>query len=74
MNPSTPRPRETISARCPHCGRSFDCGRNATTLACWCKSMPPLPADRLEPGSRCLCPECLADKIARTQREAAPRD
>jgi hypothetical protein len=34
---------------------------------CWCKSMPALPAERLDPGSRCLCPECLAADIARVQ-------
>jgi hypothetical protein len=29
--------------------------------------MPALPAERLDPGSRCLCPECLAADIARVQ-------
>jgi hypothetical protein len=29
--------------------------------------MPALPTDALEPGSGCLCPECLADAIARTR-------
>jgi hypothetical protein len=33
--------------------------------------MPPLPADKLKPGSRCLCPECLAEAIARAHNDPA---
>lgn len=54
------------SARCPRCGRSFDCGARTQPFDCWCMSMPGLP-DGAQPasGARCLCPECLADEIAR---------
>jgi hypothetical protein len=58
------------SARCPRCGNSFDCGMHAPPPGCWCKAMPALPADRLQPGGRCLCPECLAGEIARAQERA----
>ena len=34
---------------------------------CWCRSMPALPANRLKAGRACLCPECLADEIARAR-------
>ncbi|TDN68171.1 cysteine-rich CWC family protein [Paraburkholderia sp. BL10I2N1] len=54
-------------ARCPRCGRSFDCGRGDQASECWCRSMPALPAERLEAGRGCLCPECLAEEIARAQ-------
>ncbi|TCG07056.1 hypothetical protein BZM27_22140 [Paraburkholderia steynii] len=69
MNPS---PSESIgssatsSARCPRCRRVFDCGARAAAEACWCVSMPALPTDALD-ASICLCPECLADAIARTR-------
>jgi hypothetical protein len=34
-----------------------------------------LPVDRLDPGGRCLCPECLAAEIARMQAgQAAGRE
>ncbi|MEI5997280.1 cysteine-rich CWC family protein [Paraburkholderia bengalensis] len=58
---------ETSSVRCPRCRRVFDCGARSEVSACWCKSMPALPADALEPGSGCLCPECLATAIARAR-------
>jgi hypothetical protein len=66
MNP----PAEQVaakSARCPRCRNVFDCAMHRQPFDCWCKSMPALPADRLEPGGRCLCPECLAAEIARVQ-------
>ncbi|WP_075643435.1 cysteine-rich CWC family protein [Paraburkholderia ginsengiterrae] len=69
MKPSAPR--SASSARCPRCGNSFDCGRHAQPFDCWCRQMPPLPADRLEPGGRCLCPECLAAEIARAAQSRA---
>jgi hypothetical protein len=31
---------------------------------CWCRRMPALPRERLDPAGRCLCPECLAAEIA----------
>ncbi|MGF6769558.1 hypothetical protein P3T18_002028 [Paraburkholderia sp. GAS199] len=66
MKPSSPDP---ASARCPRCGNAFDCGMHAQPFECWCSALPPLPADRLEPGGRCLCPECLAAEIARAAQE-----
>ncbi|MEM5327330.1 cysteine-rich CWC family protein [Paraburkholderia sp. JHI2823] len=52
------------SARCPRCGNSFDCGRNTEPFDCWCKSLPALPANELDPRGRCLCPECLVAAMA----------
>ncbi|KWI57300.1 cysteine-rich CWC family protein [Burkholderia pseudomultivorans] len=64
-----PAPRR---ARCPHCGRGFDCGAHTQPFDCWCAAMPPLPGDAPpEPGSRCRCPECYADAIARHLAGAA---
>ncbi|MFM0740050.1 cysteine-rich CWC family protein [Paraburkholderia xenovorans] len=60
-----PSPSRTPDARCPRCGRAFDCGMHAQPFDCWCRALPALPADRLDPGGRCLCPECLAEEIAR---------
>nr|WP_244219943.1 hypothetical protein [Paraburkholderia terricola] len=42
---------------------------HAQPSECWCREMPVLPADRLDPAGRCLCPECLAAEIARAARE-----
>jgi len=69
MNPPSLKPR-AASARCPRCGCAFDCAMHGQPFDCWCKSMPALPADRLEPGGRCLCPECLAAEIARVHVQA----
>ncbi|WP_233799640.1 cysteine-rich CWC family protein [Paraburkholderia sp. HP33-1] len=69
MKPSSARSGR--SARCPRCGNPFDCGMQAEPSNCWCRALPPLPAERLEPGGRCLCPECLAAEIARATREAS---
>ncbi|CAH2803771.1 MAG: hypothetical protein CPDRYMAC_5713 [uncultured Paraburkholderia sp.] len=63
MKPSASRAEG--SARCPLCGNAFDCGMHATPFECWCREMPALPAERLKPDRRCLCPECLAAEIAR---------
>jgi hypothetical protein len=53
-------------ARCPRCGRIFDCGAHSQPFVCWCAAMPGLPAGAQPAlGARCLCPECLADDIAR---------
>lgn len=60
-------------ARCPHCGRGFDCGAGTQPFDCWCASMPALPgAAQPAAGARCRCPECLADEIA--QRIAGAAD
>ncbi|WP_085482755.1 cysteine-rich CWC family protein [Paraburkholderia susongensis] len=63
MNRSSTRSERSV--RCPRCGNAFDCGMQDGTSHCWCRALPPLPAERLEPGGRCLCPECLAGEIAR---------
>jgi hypothetical protein len=70
MNPSPSESLEssvTSSVRCPRCRRVFDCGARGDRSACWCASMPALPAEALEPGTGCLCPECLAGVIARSR-------
>ncbi|WP_296654827.1 cysteine-rich CWC family protein [Paraburkholderia sp.] len=59
-------------ARCPRCGRAFDCGRNTEPFDCWCRTLPALAANQLDPRGRCLCPECLADAAAASA--AAPGD
>ncbi|SMF99119.1 FIG00456062: hypothetical protein [Burkholderia singularis] len=34
-------------------------------FACWCASMPALPPGaQPATGGRCLCPQCLADRLA----------
>ncbi|MGV2288547.1 cysteine-rich CWC family protein [Trinickia sp. YCB016] len=61
------------SARCPRCGRAFDCGKRADPsepFNCWCTSMPAVPSERLVPNMRCLCPECLAEAIVTVSPEA----
>jgi hypothetical protein len=69
----SPSPSESIdssatsSARCPRCRRVFDCGARGGREACWCVSMPAMPTEALDAGTGCLCPECLADAIARTR-------
>ncbi|MBN3847122.1 MULTISPECIES: cysteine-rich CWC family protein [Burkholderiaceae] len=56
------------SARCSRCGSAFDCGMHAQPFDCWCRELQPLPAERLDPASRCLCPECLVAEIARARQ------
>ncbi|NML33427.1 cysteine-rich CWC family protein [Paraburkholderia antibiotica] len=69
MSPSSTRSeRSARCPRCPRCGTAFDCGMQMTPGQCWCRALPPLPAERLDPKSRCLCPECLAAEIARAAR------
>nr|WP_061158999.1 cysteine-rich CWC family protein [Caballeronia temeraria] len=50
---------------CERCGAPFRCGMLAGDAACWCAKLPALPADRLRPGMRCLCPACLAAETGR---------
>ncbi|ONZ43144.1 cysteine-rich CWC family protein [Burkholderia cenocepacia] len=59
-------------ARCPRCGRGFDCGAHTQPFDCWCASMP-VPPGGTPPaaGARCRCPECLADEIAQRVAGAA---
>jgi hypothetical protein len=63
-----PKPRSTAiaSARCPRCGRAFDCGKRSQPFECWCAALPELLPERLAADTRCLCPECLADEIAQS--------
>ncbi|WP_109479028.1 cysteine-rich CWC family protein [Paraburkholderia sp. C35] len=70
MKPSSSGSAESSAAssvRCPRCRRVFDCGARGDRSGCWCMSMPALPAETLDPGMSCLCPECLAAAIARTR-------
>jgi hypothetical protein len=65
MTDAAPEPAIAIK-RCPRCGRSFDCGARTRPFACWCLAMPGPPLTvPPQGGARCLCPECLADEIAR---------
>jgi hypothetical protein len=51
--------------RCECCGAAFHCGALAGDATCWCAALAHLPADSLRPdASSCLCPVCLAAKIA----------
>ncbi|WP_184025876.1 cysteine-rich CWC family protein [Paraburkholderia sp. Cpub6] len=67
-------PRSERSARCPRCGNAFDCGMQTDPSNCWCRALPPLPVERLKPGGRCLCPECLAAEIAQATHEASEHE
>ncbi|HDR8974621.1 cysteine-rich CWC family protein [Burkholderia vietnamiensis] len=59
-------------ARCPQCGRSFDCGAGTQPSECWCTAMPAVPgAAPPAAGAQCRCPECLADEIAKRVAGAA---
>jgi len=60
----SPADLDLKSARCPRCGRMFDCGRHAEPFDCWCKTLPALPANQVDPRGRCMCPECLATSVA----------
>ncbi|MFL9867685.1 cysteine-rich CWC family protein [Paraburkholderia fungorum] len=62
--------RTESSALCPRCGHAFDCAMHAVPFNCWCREMPALPADRVDPSGRCLCPECLAAELARAVHPA----
>ncbi|AOK28207.1 MULTISPECIES: cysteine-rich CWC family protein [Burkholderia] len=56
---------DLVSKRCPHCGSAFDCGARMQPFACWCAAMPALPPGaQPATGGRCLCPQCLADRLA----------
>jgi hypothetical protein len=64
MTASVPPAADMKHARCPRCGRTFDCGRNTEPFDCWCRALPALPASQLDPRGRCLCPDCLAEAAA----------
>jgi hypothetical protein len=57
---------------CSRCGAQFSCGMvdGDTREPCWCTGLPALPADALIAPAEgtemqnCLCPTCLALKIA----------
>lgn len=36
---------------------------SGTGEACWCVGLPPLA--QAEPGTSCLCPDCLRQSLAR---------
>jgi len=66
MTETQARPAPDGAARaesCPRCGARFECGADAAR--CWCASLPALREPPPEPGSRCLCPKCLAGLVAR---------
>ncbi len=52
----------TQEKTCNRCGASFGCGRN--DAACWCTTLPPLPAAVLDALKDCYCPRCLAAIVA----------
>jgi len=52
--------------RCSACGQPFGCGRSDER--CWCVDLPALPASALRESTDCLCPRCLAERLA----QAAP--
>ncbi|WP_090534820.1 cysteine-rich CWC family protein [Paraburkholderia sartisoli] len=72
MSASDSSSQDVVSVRCPRCGHAFDCGARAKDITCWCRAMPALPVARLDAGSGCLCPECLASEIASVRRSGAP--
>lgn len=60
------RVNSSQTQHCPSCGAAFECGTQQST-PCWCSRLPPLlpltPNDNTTPG-QCLCPQCLAKKLA----------
>jgi hypothetical protein len=64
---------------CSRCGASFQCGMAdaapsadgaAREEACWCTRMPILPPEAYAGSASCLCPACLAAKIAEVGQAA----
>jgi uncharacterized protein len=55
-----PEPRET----CPECGARFPCGALAGDDSCWCQAVPNVVPVPLSADARCLCPACLARRVA----------
>jgi len=54
---------------CPGCGTKVGCGAAPGKTHCWCADFPrilPVP----DPGTDCLCPECLRREILRRQQDA----
>ena len=55
------------NARCTRCGAAFRCGIDDAG-PCWCaRDFPPvvpLPGD----AGGCLCPACLAERVAAARR------
>jgi hypothetical protein len=49
-------------AACASCGERFTCGLRESQEPCWCASLPPL--QRIDPNADCLCPACLAARVA----------
>jgi hypothetical protein len=50
-------------SRCARCGAAFRCAI-ADAGGCWCARRPAVPRERLDPGTGCLCPACLATLAA----------
>ena len=59
-----------VAKTCPQCGARFECKQAA---GCWCAELPwtlPVPTDRADAATGCLCPKCLRAALAR--KAAAP--
>jgi hypothetical protein len=57
--------------RCPCCNEPFDCGKRDAVDACWCAQLPSLPLSALDSAHDCLCPRCLAARLALPRSDAA---
>jgi Predicted Fe-S protein len=49
---------------CSACGTTFECGSGGQQGGCWCQDLPNLMPLTFDSGD-CLCPECLANALAR---------
>ncbi|MFN7139301.1 MAG: cysteine-rich CWC family protein [Limisphaerales bacterium] len=51
-----------MEKHCSECGAKFTCGIGSRSGLCWCMELATL--DNIDAGKDCLCPRCLADKVA----------
>ncbi|WP_295482289.1 cysteine-rich CWC family protein [Accumulibacter sp.] len=55
--------QKALDSVCDNCGASFVCGAAAGLASCWCMEKPPTGVAP-EPGGRCYCPTCLAQRLS----------
>lgn len=51
-----------MNIRCPHCDTAFECSPSGR--ACWCTELPPLPIAGDLSTEKCLCRNCLEERVA----------
>jgi hypothetical protein len=54
------------ATRCSRCSTPFECGIAAGRSRCWCFDLPVVAVHDADAG--CVCPGCLADRVATADR------